>query len=82
MKSETEAQKRSSLVCSRCGQTRRHRKARLKAFDLNQNLRGKYDRCWKNVLQLVVITLLPVGPLLLTMIPLEELLVRLLKVVF
>ena len=36
----------------------------------------------KNVLQLVVITLLPVAPLLLTMIPLEELLVRLIKVVF
>ena len=36
----------------------------------------------KSVLQLVVITLLPVAPLLLTMIPLEELLVRLIKVVF
>ncbi|MFZ1219568.1 MAG: hypothetical protein WAO00_09760 [Chthoniobacterales bacterium] len=34
------------------------------------------------VLQLAVITLLPVAPLLLTMIPLEELLERLLKVVF
>ncbi|MGH8760353.1 MAG: hypothetical protein ACREVW_12690 [Burkholderiales bacterium] len=32
--------------------------------------------------QLAVVTLLPVGPLLLTMIPLEELLLRLLKVVF
>jgi len=36
----------------------------------------------KDVLQLVLIVLLPVAPLLLTMIPLEELLVRLLKVVF
>ncbi len=36
----------------------------------------------KNVLQLVVITLLPVAPLLLTMIPLEELLVRLIRVIF
>ena len=36
----------------------------------------------QTVLQLAVITLLPVGPLLLTMIPLEELLDRLLKVVF
>jgi hypothetical protein len=36
----------------------------------------------RTVLQLAVITLLPVAPLLLTMIPLEELLERLLKVVF
>jgi hypothetical protein len=36
----------------------------------------------RTVLQLAVITLLPVAPLLLTMIPLEELLVRLLKIVF
>lgn len=36
----------------------------------------------KNVLQLVVITVLPVAPLLLTMIPLEELMVRLIKVMF
>ena len=35
----------------------------------------------KNVVQLAVITLLPVGPLLLTMLPLEELLMRLLKLV-
>ena len=37
---------------------------------------------WRTVLQLAVTTLLPVAPLLLTMIPLEELLVRLLKLVF
>lgn len=36
----------------------------------------------RTVLQLAVITLLPIAPLLLTMIPLEELLERLLKVVF
>ncbi len=36
----------------------------------------------RTVLQLAVITLLPVAPLLLTMIPLEDLLERLLKVVF
>ena len=36
----------------------------------------------RTVLQLAVITLLPVAPLLLTMIPLEELLERLLKAVF
>ena len=36
----------------------------------------------QTVLQLAVITLLPLAPLLLTMIPLEELLARLLKVVF
>ena len=36
----------------------------------------------QTVLQLAVVTLLPVGPLLLTMIPLEELLERLLKIVF
>jgi hypothetical protein len=36
----------------------------------------------QTVLQLAVITLLPLAPLLLTMIPLEELLERLLKVVF
>lgn len=36
----------------------------------------------RNVLQLAVITLFPIAPLLLTMIPLEELLERLLKVVF
>ena len=36
----------------------------------------------RTVLQLAVITLLPVAPLLLTMIPLEELLDRLLKVVY
>ena len=36
----------------------------------------------RTVLQLAVVTLLPVGPLLLTMIPLEELLERLLKIVF
>jgi hypothetical protein len=36
----------------------------------------------QTVLQLAVVTLLPVGPLLLTMIPLEELLDRLLKIVF
>jgi hypothetical protein len=36
----------------------------------------------QTVLQLAVITLLPIAPLLLTMIPLEELLERLLKVVF
>jgi hypothetical protein len=36
----------------------------------------------QTVLQLAVTTLLPVGPLLLTMIPLEELLERLLKIVF
>jgi hypothetical protein len=36
----------------------------------------------RTVLQLVATTLLPVGPLLLTIIPLEELLTRLLKVVF
>ncbi|MGZ9014446.1 MAG: hypothetical protein ACXW2L_19535, partial [Burkholderiales bacterium] len=34
------------------------------------------------VLQLAMVTLLPVGPLLLTMIPLEELLKQMLKVVF
>ena len=34
------------------------------------------------VLQLAVITLLPVAPLVLTMVPLEELLKRLLQVVF
>ena len=36
----------------------------------------------RTVLQLAVITLLPIAPLLLTMIPLEELLARLLKAVF
>ena len=36
----------------------------------------------QTVLQLAVVTLLPVVPLLLTMIPLEDLLVRLLKIVF
>ncbi len=36
----------------------------------------------QTVLQLAVITLLPVVPLMLTMIPLEELLERLLKIVF
>jgi hypothetical protein len=36
----------------------------------------------RTVLQLGVITLLPVAPLLLTMVPLEELLERLLKVLF
>jgi hypothetical protein len=36
----------------------------------------------RTVLQLAVITLLPVAPLLLTMIPLEELIARLLKAVF
>jgi len=36
----------------------------------------------RTAVQLAVVTLLPVGPLLLTMIPLEELLLRLLKVVF
>jgi hypothetical protein len=36
----------------------------------------------RNVLQLAVITLLPVGPLLLTIIPLEELLDKLLKMLF
>lgn len=36
----------------------------------------------RTVLQLAAITLLPIAPLLLTMIPLEELLARLLKVVF
>ncbi len=36
----------------------------------------------QTVVQLAVVTLLPVGPLLLTMIPLEELLLRLLKIVF
>jgi hypothetical protein len=36
----------------------------------------------RTVVQLAVITLLPVAPLLLTMIPLEELMARLLKVVF
>ena len=36
----------------------------------------------RTVLQLAVITLLPVGPLLLTMVPLEELLERLFKLVF
>jgi hypothetical protein len=36
----------------------------------------------QTVLQLAVITLLPIAPLLLTMIPLEELLARLLKAVF
>jgi hypothetical protein len=36
----------------------------------------------QTVLQLAIVTLLPVGPLLLTMIPLEELLERLLKIVF
>ena len=36
----------------------------------------------RTVLQLAVTTLLPVAPLLLTMIPLEELLERMLKVVF
>jgi len=36
----------------------------------------------QTVLQLALITLLPVGPLLLTMIPLEELLDRLLKLIF
>jgi hypothetical protein len=34
------------------------------------------------VLQLAITTLLPVGPLLLTMIPLEELLERMLKIIF
>ncbi len=34
------------------------------------------------VLQLAVITLLPVAPLVLTMVPLEELVKRLLQVVF
>jgi hypothetical protein len=34
------------------------------------------------VLQLAVITLLPVAPLVLTMVPLEELLKRLLQVMF
>ncbi|PYJ06907.1 MAG: hypothetical protein DMF06_17150, partial [Verrucomicrobia bacterium] len=36
----------------------------------------------RNLLQLAAITLLPIAPLLLTMIPLEELLERFLKVVF
>lgn len=36
----------------------------------------------KTVLQLAVVTLLPVAPLLLTMIPLEELLQRLLQIIF
>ena len=36
----------------------------------------------QTVLQLAIVTLLPVGPLLLTMFPLEELLDRLLKIVF
>ncbi|MGH8768926.1 MAG: hypothetical protein ACREVZ_14655 [Burkholderiales bacterium] len=36
----------------------------------------------RTAVQLAVVTLLPVGPLLLTMIPLEELLLRILKVVF
>ena len=36
----------------------------------------------QTVLQLAVITLLPVAPLLLTMIPLDELIARLLKAVF
>jgi hypothetical protein len=36
----------------------------------------------RTVVQLAVVTLMPVGPLLLTMIPLEELLLRLLKIVF
>ena len=36
----------------------------------------------RTVLQLAVITLLPIAPLLLTMIPLDELLERLLKVVY
>jgi hypothetical protein len=36
----------------------------------------------QTVLQLTVTTLLPVAPLLLTMFPLEDLLERLLKVVF
>jgi hypothetical protein len=36
----------------------------------------------QNILQLAVTTLVPVAPLLLTMIPLEELLVRLLQIVF
>jgi len=36
----------------------------------------------KTVVQLAMVTLLPVGPLLLTVIPLEELLERLLKIVF
>jgi hypothetical protein len=36
----------------------------------------------RTLLQLAVITLLPIAPLLLTMIPLDELLERFLKVVF
>jgi hypothetical protein len=34
------------------------------------------------VLQLALVTLAPVGPLLLTMMPLEQLLERMLKIVF
>ena len=64
-----------------------HRQGNASLADLSNSFEVVAGMRWapfslQTVLQLAIVTLLPVGPLLLTIFPLEDLLDRLLKIVF